>query len=108
MIDPQGLLAGSGAFLGCTMAGAGALKLCLSGAHAVGRIPAALERSAEAAERQAKVAEESASLAKTLYDLREGQEQIRLTMSSIAASVQELPCTRAGEGLTAPTKCEEA
>lgn len=108
MIDAnaiQAVLLGSGGFIGTAMAGVGAFRLFNSGARIIERVPTALERSAEAQERQAVVAEQNAELAKMLYDLRDGQDQIRITMSSLAEHIQELPCALAAPGV-APEKCE--
>jgi len=106
MIDVGNIMGGAGILLGSSMAGAGALKMFLSGAQSVGRISDALERTANAAERQAAVAEQYAKLSETLYDLREGQEQIRVTMSTLAGRVQELPCVTSPLRSSLAEKCE--
>jgi hypothetical protein len=68
----------------------------LAASHSIARVPNALERSAVAAERQANVIATYADLAKTLYDLRDGQEQIRITMSTVASRIDDLPCSAPG------------
>jgi hypothetical protein len=102
MIDGTSILQAAAA-ISILMGGAGAFRLLSGGTESIKRIPSALERSAVAAERSADVAEQYASQAQVLLDLREGQEQIRITMSTMAAGMQELPCVMRAPG----AKCEE-
>ena len=80
----------AGGGIAMTMAGVGALKFFFSASESVKRVPDALERSATAQEKQAEAAEQSADIACVLHDLREGQEQMRLSMSALTLEVQDL------------------
>lgn len=86
MIDANGvqsLLVGAGAFMGTSMAGAGALKLFLSASHAVTRIPDALERTAAATETQAK-------LIPVLERLESQRGEIENSIAVLARNYEEL------------------
>ena len=84
-----GLLSGTGVLLGTSMAGLGALRFFNASADSVKRIPAALERAAESSERQALASERAADVTVVLADLREGQDQIRISLASLAAKQTE-------------------
>jgi hypothetical protein len=84
------ILRDGGAGVALVMAGVGALKFFWSATSSVTRIPQALERGANALEQQAAAAEQAAGVAQSLYELREGQEQIRISMSTLAARQEQL------------------
>ena len=89
-VDLGPMLRDGGAGVAFMMAGLGALKFFWSATSSVTRVPQALERGAKALEQQAAAAEQAASVAESLYGLREGQEQIRISMSTLAARQEQM------------------
>jgi hypothetical protein len=89
-MDLGPILRDGGAGVALVMAGVGALKFFWGATSSVVRIPLALERGAQALERQAAAADQAACVAQSLYELREGQEQIRISMSTLASRTEEI------------------
>jgi hypothetical protein len=112
-INVGDLLGGTGILMGALAAGIGILRLCWSGAKSIEKVPGHIERVAKASELIATETHATAQLASSLIDVREGQEQIRITMSALAARqdeakaemvqtkgelLQAIECTRGGNG----------
>jgi len=88
-MDGNIILLGAGAISMMT-AGAGAYRLLSAAAKRIDPVLPLAERAVCALEREAAAAEKSAEITDVLHDLREGQEQIRISMSALTLEVQEV------------------
>ena len=83
------LLVGA-ASISVLMAGIGMFMFLRAGARKIDPAIPLLAKAADALERQVKLQEQKAETATVLYQLREGQEQIRLSMSCLEREVEKV------------------
>jgi hypothetical protein len=99
VMDPNHILVGVGA-LSIAMTGVGAFRVLNSAAKKIDPSLPLFERGTAAIEKIAAVAQASLETQQILADLREGQEQIRISIACIASDLESVkakqtPCAAA-------------